>query len=253
MIPFLIYSTGHCHSVAVCDAMRAGTGFPIVPPAPLQPGGVAMYGFLRGLLPTLHQATREGRPWVYADRGYFGATIGTDYTGTFRLTRDALQHDGRGETNGERLRKRGIRIKPWRRSGTHVLVCPPGDVFASSIGGFDAGHWLRDVLAGLRQSTDRAIVVREKSRRGSTPLSAQLADCFALVTYTSNAATEALLAGVPVFCTGSCAASSMGRSDIGMIEEPVYPDDRERWAGVLADNQWTLDEIRKGMARHVFS
>lgn len=45
-----------------------------------------------------------------------------------------------------------------------------------------------------------------------------------MVTWTSNAAVDALLAGVPVFCTGDCAASVMGRSDPINIEYPYYPD-----------------------------
>ncbi|MEQ8504625.1 MAG: hypothetical protein RIB80_04815 [Rhodospirillales bacterium] len=68
-----------------------------------------------------------------------------------------------------------------------------------------------------------------------------------MVTWTSNAAVDALLAGVPVFCTGDCAASVMGRSDPINIEYPYYPDNRYEWAATLAANQWTLDEIASGM------
>lgn len=74
----------------------------------------------------------------------------------------------------------------------------------------------------------------------------------ALVTYMSNTSVEALLAGVPVFCTGPCAAASMGLHDLAQIEAPYYPDDRQRWFELLAENQWTLKEVAAGMANHLF-
>jgi hypothetical protein len=64
----------------------------------------------------------------------------------------------------------------------------------------------------------------------------------------SAAANEALLAGVPVFVTGECAARQMGRNALQHIEQPFYPDDREEWAGALAGAQWTEQELAKGAA-----
>jgi hypothetical protein len=249
---FTIYSTGHRHSVEVCQALAAGTGYPVAPPAPLQEGGVAMYGYLRGLLPTLRRAQYERRPWVYADRGYFKASYDMDYTGFFRLTRDRYQHAGRGYSDGKRWRALGLAFSPWKRGGRHIVVCPPGDVFAESVGRFRSDEWLRMTLSELRRHTDRPIVVREKRAARQHTLSEDLVSAHALVTYMSNAATGALMDGIPVFCLGPCAAQSMGRDDLAAIEDPHYPDDRERWAGVLADNQWTLDEVRQGFANRLF-
>jgi hypothetical protein len=36
--------------------------------------------------------------------------------------------------------------------------------------------------------------------------------------------------------------------DLSSIERPRKPDNREQMAWVLADNQWTLEEIRRGIA-----
>src|SRR3546814_146351 len=114
--------------------------------------------------------------------------------------------------------------------------------------------WLKRVVGELRLHTDRPIVVRTKPRRAAhTPLSADLRDCWALVTFMSNSAVEAVLAGVPVFCTGTCAASRMGLSDLARIESPAYPGGRAQWAWNLAANQWTLDEMRAGEAWKVLN
>jgi hypothetical protein len=91
---------------------------------------------------------------------------------------------------------------------------------------------------------------RSDKRALAGTLAHALRDCWALVTWSSAAANEALLAGVPVFTAGTCAASSMGMADLTRIETPVYPDGRSGWAAALAGRQWTLDEMRLGMAWH---
>lgn len=255
MLPFAIYSTGHPHSRTVCDALAVGTGLPVVTPAPLREGGVALYGFLRGLLPTLRQAQQLGRPWVYADRGYLRATYGDDYSGYFRVTRDAYQHVGLmgSEVGAERLKRIGVKIAPWRRNGKHILVCPPGDVFATAIEGRTSAAWLAETVRLLVESgTARAVRVRHKAEAATRPLAADLEDAHALITYMSNSAVEAALAGVPVFCAPTCAAATVGLSDVRRIDEPWYPEHREVWARALAANQWTLTELRAGQANHLF-
>jgi hypothetical protein len=244
-----VYVTTHPHSIAVCGAFAAGCGWPLARPGPLQAGPVAVYGRLRGCNDVLQAARAEGCDWYLIDRGYFRATRDSDYTGYFRVTRNAMQHDGRGSSTGQRFARLGLPIRDWRRTGSHVLVCPPTDIFGR-LSGFDAGAWTEAVRARLSAHTDREIRVREKPRGGGTnaPLQVDLRDCWALVTHSSNAAVEALLRGVPVFCTDPCAAQAMGRPDPAQIEHPAYPDDRHRWASVLADQQWLLSEMRDGLA-----
>jgi hypothetical protein len=211
-----------------------------------------MYGFLRGLLPTLTQARAEGRPWVYVDRGYLRASQGADYSGYFRVTRCAFQHDGRGDFSADRWRNLCLKLAPWRH-GNHILVCPPGDVFLAAFAGMTQKEWLAQTLAKLEANTDRRIQIRYKPTPGIAGPSLQddLQDCHALVTFMSNTAVEAVMAGVPVFCTGRCAASTVGRSNLALIDYPAYPE-RAGWLAALAANQWTLDELRAGKANHLF-
>lgn len=231
-------------SVPVAKALAQGFGGSLIEDDKLRPGAIAMFGSPRRWWGLLQPAIREGRPWLYVDHGYFGR--GRYY----RVTRNAYQHDGHGESDGKRFAGFGLDIAPWKK-GRHIVVCPPDEAFAKLMG-FDAGQWRAQVDAQLSAHTDRLAVWRSRLKVGSLgPLRDALKDAHALVTYTSNAAVEALLFGVPVFCTGPCAAASMGLSDLSKIESPRYPDDRKRWAGVLADNQWTLEEIRNGAARRM--
>lgn len=61
----------------------------------------------------------------------------------------------------------------------------------------------------------------------------------------SNIAVDAVIAGIPVFCTGPCAGLTMGLSDLSKIESPVRPE-REQWLYTLAANQWTFEEMKRG-------
>jgi hypothetical protein len=238
-----IYCTNHGKNLLTSQAFSKGNGWPIVSPAPLRPGAVFMYGWLRGVLPTLRQAQAEGRTWFYADNGYFRP----GKSGYFRITRGALQHDGSGEAGPERWRRLGLTIAPWRKDGSHVLVCPPDEAYGQAWG-LDHVAWLQSVLEALGSATDRPMVVRHRSKASSVtePFAEALRGSWALVTCTSNAAVEALLAGVPVFCTHPCAAYRIGKPNLNEIEAPAMLADREQWAWNLAAHQWTLNEMRDG-------
>ncbi len=239
------YTSGHIHSLTVCRAFAAGARCPLVTNAKeLAPGAMFTYGNLRGLNTVLTQAQREGRDWYYGDNGYFRPG---HYDGYYRVTRNAMQHDGSGEAGPARWQRLDKPLLPWKRGGSFVMVCPPGEVFAR-VNGFDAARWLAETVETLKRCTDRRIVVRGKPAKGApqAPLWKSLRDCHALVTHSSNSAVEALLFGVPVFCTSPCAARAMGSTELCSIESPRYPDGREAWAWNLAANQWTLDEMRDG-------
>jgi hypothetical protein len=246
-----IYQTPQGKNRKICAAFAAGSGAPIVPPYPLLPGDAFMFGVLRGVLATLRQAQREGRNWFYADNGYFFPGRRISERGYYRITKNAMQHDGSGDSTPDRWSRLGIKIKPWRKTGSHIVICPPGRLLAAAMN-VDADQWLTDMLANLRASTDRPFRLRKKMsweevmRRDGPTLADDLRECWALVTHSSNAAVEALIAGVPVLCTDRCAAYRMGSADVSQIEKPLMREDREQWAWNLAANQWNIDEMRDG-------
>jgi hypothetical protein len=241
MIPVTYIAPGEKTSPVFCLAFAQGCGGIMQIGGQLRDGPMALFGSPL-LWPIFTQARQEGRTFYYGDKGYFGRG---EY---FRVTKNSLQHNGVGAPAPKRFDTLNLKLEPTRVTGTHVLVCPNGAVQYTLFGG-DIGVWLTDVVNILRVHTDRPIRIR--FRGAAWPLSEDLKDAWAMVTWSSNAAVEGVMAGVPVFVQfEQAAAYGMGIPDLSKIEEPVRKtlEERERFCHVLAGNQWTLDEMRQGIA-----
>lgn len=207
--------------------------------ATLQPGSVAMFGSPQRWA-MLQEAFRQTRTIYYGDHAFFGR--GQYY----RIARNAYQVDGTAPATPERFSRFNRPVQSWRTSGAHILVCPQSAVYFGLFG-IDVDAWIASVVNTLKPHTDREIRVRWK--RDDTPISEDLKDAWAVVVFSSNAAVDALIAGVPVFVLADFAATRrMGLSDLSEIESPICPDGRDPFLWALADNQWTLAEIEQGIA-----
>lgn len=211
----------------------------------LAPGPAVFYGVTPETLPLYRQCIAEQREHYYIDNGYFNSRYegGTYY----RVTRNAPQHDGVGVSDGVRWRALGLSVAPWKSpsgEGLNVLLVLQSPYWHERHGESASAfvYRLRDEIG---RYTWRDVIVRSKSC--GTPLEAQLLDAAVVVTHSSNVAVKALLAGIPVVTMGPCAASTLA-TPLHNIMVPHMPADptRLRWAEVLADNQWTLDEIERG-------
>lgn len=193
----------------------------------LQPGAAVFYGVRPAWAHLWEQAKSEGRRWYFIDNSYFDCARER----YFRVTRNAIQHTGLGLSDGTRLKALGIEVKPMR-GGANVIVAVQSNEFMDVVAN-DPG-WLQRVLPSLQERYgDPRVLVRTK--RETRPLLQDLRGAGLLVTWSSAAAVTALLEGVRVLCAPQCCATYAG-------------EDRGVWAGVLADNQWSLDELSRGDA-----
>ena len=243
-------SPGKRKSLGICTVFAEGCGGRVAPVGTprLAPGAAFFYGMTAHTLALIDRCRREGRDWYYAANAYY---LGRG--AYFRVTRDAYQHDGSGTAAPARWRRFGLNLKPWRAAGRQVLVTTQSEAFYRLHLGLSRADWLADTVARLGSATGRPIQVchkpvatRSHNAAAGAGFEAALAGAHALVTHSSSTAVKALIEGVPVFCTGPCAASPMGLADLARIEAPHYPKDREAWLRVLAANQWTRDEIADG-------
>jgi len=247
---FVAYTVTYGNSTRVVPHLARAIKAAVVPlpndkAVDLWPGGMMTYGEERGLRLMLDAVILEGRDWVYIDNGYFKWG---HFAGYYRVTHNRYMVDGTERASDRRWKRLGLKIKPWRKGGSFVLVCPPPERFAN-LRKFDHQAWIDQTLATLKAHTDREIKIREKpSKREirALPIEKALNGAHALVCHSSNAAAEALIEGFPVFCTDPCASSPLAESDVSTIQTPRYPDGREPWAHALAANQWTIPEMRDG-------
>lgn len=218
------------------------------PPAAFtnEKGAAVFYGVV-GMEHLLRQAQKEGREFYYGDNGYFDATRHR----FFRFARNAVQIAAPTiAPDYAKAKALGLQTKPWRKDGKGIVVVEQSEQFLGISGG-GGRSWLPRVVAELKLYTDRPLVIRRWMRdkaKASATLHRDLDGAWALVTHMSAAANEALLAGVPVYVSGKCAASHLASGHLEHIETPSYPDGREEWAARLAASQWTLDELGAGVA-----
>ena len=215
--------------------------------ATLERGALHLIGGLQyGSMELLHEARETGEPYVFFDRAYFG---GGPASGRLRVVPNAYQHHRLNAAPGGMNRLGQVwneGIAPWKTGGRHLLVIPPSAAICRL---FHLGDWEARILAQLNAVTDRPVRVSYKG--DPVPLAERLRDCHAVIAFTSNVAVEAVMAGVPAFCSVLAAAAPVCRplEDIAVhLEQPVRPE-REAWAEGLAWGQWTIDEIRSGAAR----
>lgn len=246
-------------SPRVASAFAAGCGGAATNDNVLLPGDVALFGSPERV-DLLRAAQVDGRTWYYADHGYFRRGR------QFRIARNRYQslvtheHVAARVSNrvqrehlplgpSERFQRLHVDVSPaWCTGGSSILICPNSPVYMSWFG-IDARQWTLDIVAELSKYTDRPVVIRWKAHAQVRPFYRDIHDAWATVVFSSGAAVESLTHGVPVFVLADWATSApWGLSDLSLIETPIYPDDREPFLWELAERQWTLDEIRDGVA-----
>lgn len=186
-----------------------------------------------------------GPPFYFIDNSYFDASRSTH----FRVTKNALQYQGRDESTGERLRAifgGNPEIKPWRDlEDGYILVVPQSDVHMQLTVGYQ-GNWLNDTMQMCAATwPNNGVKLRPWSPDKvsiAKSLPEDLVGARRLVTHTSAAAITAAMDGV-ISITDKLHALAKWRFAGAPAE-----DQRLHCLSVLADNQWTLDEIKQGKA-----
>jgi len=187
-----------------------------------------------------------GDPFYFIDNSYFDASRETH----FRVTRNAVQYHGKEASSGERLRAifgGNPDIKPWRSTDDpgYVLIVPQSDAHMNLTIGY-SGDWISETVhLCARTWPDREIKIRPWSSNKpelAKTLPQDLEGAACLVTHTSAAAITAVVAGVSVVTDSQHALAGW------MFSSDPTQDQRLHALRVLADNQWTLDEIKQGKA-----
>ena len=232
---------------------------------------VVFQGLVRGTKAVHDVCISEGRDWYYFDQPYF---FSNDYqqsdTGDrwYRICKNNTQknyieksravnrrYDDLIERINQKCRDELI-PKPWQYEGQHILVIPPSYHTAHWYG-IDRLEWQDDIVKKLKKHTRKDIVVRQKFKndedwgeRLDKPLSEDLKDCYAMVSFHSMCAVHAVMAGVPSYCSEHSPAYpvSLGLNQLDQIKDPLYTGERHDWIKSLMCAQFTELEMKNGKA-----
>ena len=225
---------------------------------------VFLWGCLRGSDAVLRHCWQTNHTFYYADNCYYGDKK------FFRITKNAVQNTVFAQRPNDRLAANPIRLQPWRRSGSDIVILPPTESFGHL---FQKQQWLEQTIAELKQYTNRPIRVRYKPGEtkigwkngymindgvinrpniSAKSLAEDLANAWAIVAFQSSAVWEAIAMGIPAFVDPVNAASVFGNTDLKQIETPVYAD-REPYFRHINYCQFTLDEIANGTAWRILN
>jgi hypothetical protein len=181
-------------------------------------------------------------PFWYIDNSYFDHTRKTH----LRITKGGIQCHWNQFSDGKRWKAIELPMLPWNRKGGPVVVCPQSDNYMRNVARYK-GNWLGDTLRIISEpdswSNRKAPVIkirpwtRDKKSLSAT-LQDDLVDAMWLYTHSSAAAIGATLYGVMTSVHPMSALHGLEFTD----------EARDLAMSVLADNQWTVDEIRTGVA-----
>ncbi|WP_374374495.1 hypothetical protein [Dongia sp.] len=154
----------------------------------------------------------------------------------------------------------GSQMQDWRsatRRRTDTIFVMGQVMGDQSLQGRDLTPWYRDVFHQARQRFGMPVLLRPhpvaiaKGRHASTglpesrsTLADDLARAWAVITWNSNSAVDAVLAGVPALAVdqGSMAWDVTAHDLCGLGARP----EREEWAARVAWCQWRIEELRAG-------
>lgn len=214
----------------------------------LEKDAVHIVGGLQfGALTLMKQLIASDMPYLFVDRAYFGGGPGTN---KLRIVPNGYQHHW--TEGGWDVIDKSIKIQPWKTHVAAIMVVPPSQAIASLFG---LENWTDKILTRLYQITDRPIFVSLKNDR--TPLQERLAKCYAVVTFSSNVAVEAIVNGVPAYVSKHSAARPVAGALETLnefnIDNPVKYDagQRLRWATFLTHGQFSIDKIESGYAKKI--
>lgn len=233
-------------------------------PRDLENADIVFTGRLSTSGPVMEACAARGVNFVYFDKGYFYRGWKTDDPGVYyRFSINAFQPLDYFQLiprPGDRWKKLDVRVLPRQKRGSRIVVTGCSQKF-SRMHGFTNEDFTRDVVAKLKALTDRPIVYRPKPTDNhpehipgtifsydQRSIEEELKDAYAVVTFSSNAAADAVIAGVPAFVLGPSIARPAANTDLAKINDPWFPSDKERmqWCHDLAYCQWTAGEMEDG-------
>ena len=209
--------------------------------------------------------------FLYADKTNHLHYLRYSFDGVFPTTGFYFDQDVDPARWEQISRDLGIRLKPWRTQGSHILICLQRNG-GWSMRGLDVIEWMNATILKIRKYSRRPIIVRAhpgdkkigsylKINHKSVSLSINadlkedLQNAWATVVYNSSPSVASIIEGIPAFLTDPQPQHSqsiaIANTDISKIEDPIMAD-RQAWIERLSMCHWKFDELKSGSAWNFF-
>jgi len=225
----------------------------------------------------------SGMPYVQLETQLIGRPIDTAFHTEFRVGVNGFLWDdakwGFEHITEDRSHKVFERNgydpdTPWKQDGNDILLCMQ-KVGDASMRRADVFAWTEDTVNGLRQHSDRKIVIRphplyrkltlhnalkekllkianvhwheaDVTKDNFIPITEQLKNVWCAVTYTSGTGIDAVLNGVPnIACDSGSMVYDVSSKDIAEVEN-LYRGNKKEWTNKISHCQWSIEEFESG-------
>lgn len=208
-------------------------------------------------------AKEHGRDYYFMETGYLGNYRSENNTTGrkvyHRIQKNDMQQNRIMEVPNDRWQalcqyNPALQYNGWRKNPGKKILLIMSTEKPFEYYGDDKDTWVAQTIATIKENSDREIVIREKAgraeRTNDTIYEALNDDIWALVTYNSVAAVEAIQSGIPAFSMAPTAASTITTNDLSLIEYPPKVDEElvQKWLWSIAYGQFTINELLTGEA-----
>lgn len=212
----------------------------------------------------IKHAAANGKDYYFMETGYLGnyrsANNETGRKVYHRIEKNAMQQRRFLDVPDDRWQSLcrfnpALNYRGWRRNpGSRILLImsteKPFEFYGTT-----KDAWVSQTIETIKKYTNRPIVIREKTGRAERTTTDNIYDAleqdiWAVISYNSIAAVEALQSGIPAFSMTPTAASLISNDDLSRIEHPPQVDEQivYKWLCSLSYGQFSIDEIVSGQA-----
>jgi len=212
------------------------------------------------------RAKSEKRPIIVLEVG--GIKRGTTWkVGINGINREA--NFGPKGNDDSRVKKLGLKLQPWQKNPEGSIIIAGQHQYSNQWRNQSLPTvWVAETIEQIRKYTGRRIVIRPHPRSPMPGLQYEFenvvlqtptqvpntyddfdfdtSNAYAVVNWSSNPASQAVINGIPVFVGPDSLAWDVGNPTLNLINNPMMPD-RTQWLNDLAYTEWTLEEIEQGL------
>jgi len=210
-----------------------------------------LYGILRGCSDVIHHNFRNNLDYLHLDLGYIDRSLHNkgQFDGYYRISLNDTQARYKDvNLPSDRIDKLNYKMQDWQNNEHgYFLICPPTDAICIFYG-IDCDKWINTTIQKLG---NRKYKIRDKNDV-SVRLEDDLLGAKCVITFNSNIALDATLAGIPVIATSQHSIvrdwNNLNMSNLDDCFTRSKELDRLKLLRFISYHQFTLKEIEKGLA-----